>query len=167
MKDQDGMALVEFALVLPVLLLVILGVVDFGRALGYKNDMTHLANSAARYAAVNGRPTGFGGQNAIKTGVIATAPTPLQPPGSGPISPGLDIVFSFPQGDDRHCVGDPVKVTVTAKYHWLAFVEDHAGLPALGTGMTSTSTMRLEKAYDINTPANNAYNVPSANTQCP
>jgi hypothetical protein len=33
--------------------------------------------------------------------------------------------------------------------------------------MTSSSTMRLEKAYDINTPANNAYNVPSANTQCP
>ena len=141
------MALVEFALVLPVLLVVILGVVDFSRAFGYKNDMTHLANSAARYAAVNGHPTGFSGQNAIKTGVIATAPTPLQPPGSGPISPGLDIQFSFPGGDNTHCVGDAVKVTVTARYHWLGFLESHAGLPSLGTDMSSSSTMRLEQAY--------------------
>src|SRR5213592_3080182 len=52
--DERGVALVEFALVLPLLLLVVLGIVDFGKAFGYKNQETHLANEAARYAVVNG-----------------------------------------------------------------------------------------------------------------
>src|SRR6266536_3564927 len=50
---EDGVALIEFALVLPLLLLLVLGVIDFGKAFNYKNDETHLANQAARYAAVN------------------------------------------------------------------------------------------------------------------
>ena len=58
---QEGVALIEFALVLPLLLLLVLGVIDFGKAFNYKNDETHLANQAARYAAVNSC-TGCGGQ---------------------------------------------------------------------------------------------------------
>src|SRR5215212_4022491 len=50
---EEGVALIEFALVLPILLLLVLGIIDFGQAFNYKNDETHLANQAARYAAVN------------------------------------------------------------------------------------------------------------------
>src|SRR6266550_4310535 len=54
--DDRGVALVEFALVLPLILLLLLGMIDFGKAFNYWNDETHLANEAARFAAVNNSP---------------------------------------------------------------------------------------------------------------
>jgi Flp pilus assembly protein TadG len=45
--------LVEFALILPVLLLLVIGVFDFGNAENRKNNVNFLANTAARYAEVN------------------------------------------------------------------------------------------------------------------
>src|SRR3954471_7908046 len=53
LRDERGVALVEFALVLPLVLVLILGMVDLGKAVNYWNDETHLANEAVRYAAVN------------------------------------------------------------------------------------------------------------------
>src|SRR2546422_749472 len=55
---EQGQALVEFALILPVVLLLLLGMIDFGRAMNYYNDMTQLAAEAARSAAVNHNPDG-------------------------------------------------------------------------------------------------------------
>ena len=52
-RDESGQAMVEFAFVLPILLVLILAVADFGRAFSYWLDATHLANMGARYAAVN------------------------------------------------------------------------------------------------------------------
>ena len=46
--SERGVALIEFALVLPFLLLVVFGMVDLGKAVNYWNDETHLANQAAR-----------------------------------------------------------------------------------------------------------------------
>lgn len=45
--------LVEFALVLIPLLLILFGALELGRAWNNKNDAVHLANEAARMAAVN------------------------------------------------------------------------------------------------------------------
>src|SRR5215211_6519497 len=52
-SGEAGVALVEFALILPFLLLLVFGITDFGRAFFLRNDMTHLANETARYAVVN------------------------------------------------------------------------------------------------------------------
>jgi len=52
-RDDSGVALIEFAFVLPVLLVLVLAVADFGRAFSYWLDATHLANMGARWAAVN------------------------------------------------------------------------------------------------------------------
>jgi len=52
-SNQDGTALVELALVLPLVMLLLLGMVDFGKAFNEWIDETHLANGAARLAAVN------------------------------------------------------------------------------------------------------------------
>src|SRR6266568_9622524 len=54
--DERGVALVEFALVLPLILVLLFGMIDFGKAFNYWNDETHLANEAARYAVVNKNP---------------------------------------------------------------------------------------------------------------
>jgi Flp pilus assembly pilin Flp len=62
-RDERGVALVEFALILPVFSMMIFGMLDFGRALNYWLDGTHLANEAARYSVVNRNPGASGGQN--------------------------------------------------------------------------------------------------------
>src|SRR5690349_16727994 len=51
--DERGAALVEFVLVLPLVLLILFGMVDFGKAYNYWNDETHIADEAARQAVVN------------------------------------------------------------------------------------------------------------------
>jgi len=52
-RGQRGQALIETALAVPLLLILVLGVVYLSKAYNYKNDMTHLANEAVRYATVN------------------------------------------------------------------------------------------------------------------
>jgi hypothetical protein len=155
--NSRGQAMVELALVLPIILLLVFGIVDLGRALGYKNDLTHLANDAARYAAVNGFPTGASGPNAIANYVDSTAPNELKN-GSSTVT-AATFTFSFP--DDAsgafHCIGDSVKVTVTSHFKWLPFLQNFAGLPSPGSDMVSSSTMRLEQNYNTSPGANNAY----------
>ena len=52
-RDERGTALVEFALIAPLLFLLLFGIIDFGRALDYYNQVTQLAGQGARAAAVN------------------------------------------------------------------------------------------------------------------
>jgi hypothetical protein len=49
---EDGAAAVEFALVLPVLMLLIFGIIDFGRMLNAKITITEAAREGARAAAL-------------------------------------------------------------------------------------------------------------------
>ena len=62
-RSSQGQSAVEFAIVLPVILLIVLGILDFGRAYNYKNDETSLANQALRYAEVNDCPACGGTHN--------------------------------------------------------------------------------------------------------
>jgi Flp pilus assembly protein TadG len=48
-----GAAAVEFALLLPVLLLIVFGIIDFGRALNAQITLTQAAREGARLAALN------------------------------------------------------------------------------------------------------------------
>jgi Flp pilus assembly protein TadG len=52
-SQERGAALVEFAVVMPFLLLMILGIIEFGYFLGEFNDVRHGAREGARVAAVN------------------------------------------------------------------------------------------------------------------
>ncbi|HEX9180374.1 MAG TPA: TadE family protein, partial [Burkholderiales bacterium] len=55
-RGQRGQALVEFALILPLLMLVLFGIVEFGRAWNAKQVLTDAAREGARLAVV-GDPT--------------------------------------------------------------------------------------------------------------
>jgi Flp pilus assembly protein TadG len=57
MKNQKGQALVEFALILPLLLLLLFGVFEFGRAMFIKNTLNNAARAAARVAVVTPKLT--------------------------------------------------------------------------------------------------------------
>jgi Flp pilus assembly protein TadG len=50
---RDGQALVEFALVLPIFLLIVFGVFDLGRGVYAYNTVANAAREGARVAAVN------------------------------------------------------------------------------------------------------------------
>lgn len=52
MRKEKGQVLIELALVLPILLLVVMGIVDFDRAMYTKNTLNNAARSGARTAAV-------------------------------------------------------------------------------------------------------------------
>jgi len=53
LRDEKGQGLVELALVLPLLLLILLGIADLGRAFYYTVMITGAAREAAAYAAGN------------------------------------------------------------------------------------------------------------------
>lgn len=77
-KRESGVSLVEFALVMPVLALILMGIFDLGRAVYYSNAMSEGAREAARQAI-----SCFGGASTIdcssndsatKTFVVNNAP---------------------------------------------------------------------------------------------
>lgn len=49
--NEQGVAMVEFAIILPLLLMIFLGVAEFGRALLFKHRLSSAVESGARYAA--------------------------------------------------------------------------------------------------------------------
>lgn len=53
-RPDRGQGLVEFALVLPIFLAILVGMVDIGRAVWANNAVANAAREAARYAAVHG-----------------------------------------------------------------------------------------------------------------
>lgn len=136
-RDESGQALVEFALVACLLLLLVFGITQFGLALNTANDETDLASVAARYAAVDNNPGSSQGETLIQW-VKSQADTGL-------LTNGSTVCVSFPNGTSN--VGDPVQVSVSARFAWqplngLSRVTGGA-LPAAST-LTGTATMRLE-----------------------
>jgi hypothetical protein len=53
LNDRKGQAMVELALMLPVLLLIIFGITEFGRALYIENTLTNAAREGARMASIS------------------------------------------------------------------------------------------------------------------
>ena len=99
-KARDrGTAAVEFALVLPVLLLIVFGIIDFGRALNAQIELTGAAREGVRLAAL-GYPDA-----AIQARVAAGAPelsgvtvtvAASCAPGAGPAADAqVDVSYSF------------------------------------------------------------------------
>jgi Flp pilus assembly protein TadG len=52
LEDKDGQSIIEFALVLPILLLVVFGITEFGRAIMVTNVLNSASREGARFAAV-------------------------------------------------------------------------------------------------------------------
>jgi Flp pilus assembly protein TadG len=132
--------LVEFALVAPLLFLILFGMLDFGRAFNYWLDSTHLANEGARWAVVNKNPAASG---TLQHYIQQQADTgELRDGGSAAVPDPMQVCISF--GTGGGVVGQPVTVTATVTYHWLPFISDKIDI--LATEVTGSSTMRLEAA---------------------
>jgi TadE-like protein len=139
-KDETGQALVEFALVLPVLLVLLLGMLDFGKAFNYWMDATHISAEGARYAAVNRKPAP-GNAASLQQQLRDQADTAeLRSGGTASLPSPSQVCISFPNGTSKP--GDPVEVKMTFTYHWLGFLGSHVGVTT--KTVTAKSTMRLE-----------------------
>jgi len=129
LAEERGTAVVEMALVLPLLLVLVLAIVDFGKAFNYWNDTNHLAAEGARFAAVNRSPGG----GDLKTYIKSKADT-------AELRNSAQVCISFPTGVAK--VGEPVRVTVSDDYEWLAGTTNLIGLDP--TTIAGSAEYRLE-----------------------
>ena len=103
-RDERGAALVEFAMISVVLMILIFGIIDFGRALYTKNSLTNAAREGGRYAAVLLAPEA--NTSAIQDTVIAH----MSPLGGASLTRD-EVVVSF------NAVGGKVQsITTTINY---------------------------------------------------
>jgi Flp pilus assembly protein TadG len=135
--SENGASLVEFALILPVLAVLLFAMLDFGKAFNYWIDETHLANEGARWAVVDRNPGG----GSLQQYLVDQATTDeLRNGGTASVANPAEVCISFPNGTSN--VGDPVLVTVSATYNWLPIISNRIGVTQ--TTITGSSHMRLE-----------------------
>ena len=134
-RDQRGTALVEFALIAPLLFLLLFGIIDFGRALYYYNQVTQLAGQGARAAVVNRNPDG----TAITSGSSLQSQLVSKYTAQPELKNGIVVCITQVPTN----VGDPVTVKVSYQFHFLPLI-GAAGGALGGLTLSSTQTERAE-----------------------
>jgi hypothetical protein len=138
-RDERGQSLVEFAVVLPLVLLVLLGIMDFGKAFNYWITENQVAAEGARRAAVNLGAATL--QDYVRSQIKVKE-----------LHDNAKICVTFPNGSTKNKVGDPVKVTVAIKYLWLPVLKRFGHVGSLT--LRNTATMRLEANSSVDTTKN-------------
>jgi Flp pilus assembly protein TadG len=136
--DQRGQTLVEFALILPVFILLLVGIFDFGRAIYANNTISNASREAVRLAIVDQNITN------IKAKAVQRAAS------LGLTAANVTVGFYQPNGSPAVCVTPvaiacDVQVTVTYSYS--------AATPILSNlvgviNMSSTSREPVERSYE-------------------
>ena len=134
-RDERGASLVEFALVLPLLVVLLFGIIEASWAFAQQNDVRHGAREGARLAAVDfGTVATIGQEVCDRMDVVYPSETPTV--ALTPILPG--------SGE----FGDTAQITVSSNPGSLTGVID-----AIFGGLTMSSTIefRLEQPTDGST----------------
>jgi Flp pilus assembly protein TadG len=141
-RDQRGTAVVEFALVAPILFLLVFGILDFGRALNYYNQLTQLAGQGARAAAVSGNPNGVGAASgsSIQSQLVNTYAT-------GGIQNGIKVCITSPNGNNPPAAGQPVTVQATYKFTFLPLIGAALGSPTITLSATQSERQEATATY--------------------
>jgi hypothetical protein len=137
-RDERGNALVEFALVAPLLFLILFGVLDFGKAFNYWSDENHLAAQGARLAAVNNATPGNCPDGSTPTSLQAYIKCNAD---TSELLSNARVCISFPKGTPVK-TGDPVSVNVSTNYTWIPLVGSVFG--STSTPIAGSATMRIE-----------------------
>lgn len=124
---RDGQSLVEFALVLPLILLLIMGVVDFGRGIFAFNEVSNAAREGGRTGIVNQTLTDIRSRaaaQAIALGIPTSPPASCPVLGGPPTGPaGICIAILEPDGTVGPCSATPeigCMVVVSVKTTFMA-----------------------------------------------
>jgi hypothetical protein len=138
-RGQRGQGLTEFALVAPIFLAMIFGIVDLGRVVWANNSLAGAAREAARYASVHG-------------GSVTTA-CPSGPMPTGVVPPAASVSCPFPSPSKR-AVMDVVRAHAVAGGAPLV-VQVCYGLNCTGTTDTGSNkrgspvTVRVTGTIDL------------------
>lgn len=135
---ERGAALVEMAFVAPFLVILLLGMVEFGWMFGQFNEVRHAAREAARFAAVS-EPDLTGDGTFDEDDVLEAVCDALNLSGSGTVDVEIDQVT----GDE---IGDTAEVEVVLN------VDSLTGAPIISSFLPSqlgnTARFRLEQPAD-------------------
>jgi hypothetical protein len=147
-EHERGQALVEFALIAPLFLLLVVGIIQFGIGLNYWLDLNRIANQGARWAAVDKYPNCNGTVGSVGCRSVATPAETLKAylesePVSGGLQPTASICFDVPAPPASPTlagtVGQPVTVRVESDFTFLPIMN-------LATiRLRGKATMRIEQ----------------------
>jgi Flp pilus assembly protein TadG len=141
LQEERGSSLVEYALVFLLLMTMILGMIDFSRAIYAYHFIANQARDATRYASVRGYTCGApaqGGDNTC-TGLGFYSASGVPGPSSAPDI--VDFVKNVPNGID------PSKLTTTVDW------PIQAASPTVCTTISSNypgCTVRVKVSYVFN-----------------
>lgn len=131
LKSDRGAALVEFAVVVPILLLVVWGVIDFARAYYTSNSLASAVREGARYAVVQQTPS------SKATQIRTTVKNAFRPLGGAALTDAQIFIY-----DSSATVGR-VKVEVQ-NYTWLKITPIKV-FTGGQVSMTRSATFRWER----------------------
>lgn len=128
-RSQLGQSLVEMALVLPILLLIVMGIFDLGRAIFAINAVSNSAREAARLAIVDQKVTAVVDEG--KRSALGLDPA------------AINVTFTIP---DCSTVKIGCTAAVTVDYQWSALT------PIIGSfigpiPLASTTEMPIERVF--------------------
>jgi hypothetical protein len=152
-KREEGQALVEFALIIPLFLMIVVGVIQFGVALNFWLDMQRVANQGARWAVVNAYP---GCDRNSPLTPACPSPNPNYPDllhyqlANERIAEGeiIDPYICYPTTSGAGgavTVGDPVTVRMERNFNFLSIVTFFLPGNGLNVNLHASATMRLEQ----------------------
>jgi hypothetical protein len=141
-RRDRGQALVEFALVLPIFLMLLMGVFDLGRGIYMYNGVAQAAREIARVTSVYpcaGTPCTLG--NTTQTAAVIQTQKGLIPNLGSPTFSCVDIDGGpVPKPGPSCLAGEQVKVVIIAPYSPVTPL-----LSLIGTwNMQSTSTVSVQ-----------------------
>lgn len=131
---ERGQALVEFSLVVLVFMIIVLGMVEVGRAVWNYNTLSNAVREGTRYAIVHGvnatTPSGPTANDANVEAAVEQFAAGLDPS-------DLTVNSTWPDGDN----GAGSRIRVSATYRFDTVFSVLLGIPPVT--MSSTSTMNI------------------------
>lgn len=142
LKSERGAELIEFALVFPLLLMVILGIVDFGFLFQRMEVVTNAAREGARIAVLPGYSEAdvrARVQNYVETAGIPTTGTPANP------EVNVDMAYSIPMPSGTTPMsGKLVEVIYTHQYVFIGPIAGWFGGSFTSVPVRGVAIMRDE-----------------------
>jgi Flp pilus assembly protein TadG len=145
--EERGQGMVELALLLPLLLILVFGIIDFARAFNYKDQATQVANETARWFIVDQLPVANGLNPANTTAYKNWAHDDLAGTELKNAAPAANIKICFTDQAglakaSNPQAGDSVTVTIPASLTPVGYVGQTLGINAFQ--LTGKATMRIE-----------------------
>ena len=140
LRSEQGAELIEFALILPLLMFIILGLVDFGFMFQRFEVVTNAAREGARMAVLPGYKTAdvtARVQAYVATGGVATTST-------NPMVAVTDV--TIPTGGGPTLQGKRVQVTYSSPYLFIGPIAGLFGGTFTSATLTGVAIMRDELA---------------------